>query len=125
MLLDVGLFALLLVGIGIAMRTLKSSSRTIFLVVGLVLVITRVGSLWYLQYREWTNTQSISYFWLVFLILPEGLLAHRLAPRMAPERTLWDVLLFTELLILGSLIIAYLFALGDARLKLHDQVPGR
>ena len=104
----------LVLGVGyVAERRLDRSGRTIFLSVGVVLTAVRVWALWFLQYREWTTTQSISYFPLVVLLLPEGLLAQYLLPEAAPARSAWDVLLFSELLAVGSFSFAYLLALGN------------
>ena len=117
--LNVVLLIVLVLGIGyIAGRRLGPSGRTVFLLVGIVLTVVRVGSLWFVQYREWTNTQSISYFWLILLLFPEGLLAqHLMSEAAAPARSVWDVLLFSELLALGSFVFAYLLALGNDGLK--------
>jgi uncharacterized membrane protein len=113
------LLVVLVLGIGyIAERKLSPSGRIIFLSVGFILTVIRVGSLWFVQYREWTNTQSISYFWLILLLFPEGLLAQYLmSEAAAPERSVWDVLLFSELLTLGSFIFAYLLAFANGSLK--------
>jgi hypothetical protein len=44
---------------------------------GCVLALERVSALWYLTYREWTHTQSLSTLPLVPLLCPEGLLLPR------------------------------------------------
>jgi hypothetical protein len=125
--LNVALLVVLVLGIGyIAERKLSRSSRTIFLLVGTVLTVIRVGSLWFVQYREWTHTQSISYIWLVLLLFPEGLLAQYLmSEAAAPARSVWDVLLFSELLALGSFVFAYLLAFGDDGLKAEGKMRRR
>jgi hypothetical protein len=101
----------------VAERRLDRSGRIIFLLVGIILTVVRVCALWFLQYREWTNTQSISYFPLIVLLLPEGLLAQYLLPEAAgPARRAWDVLLFSELLVTGSFAVAYLVAFGNHKI---------
>jgi hypothetical protein len=115
--LTVVLLFILVIPMGyIAERKLARSDKTLFLSVAVVLTVIRVGSLWFLQFREWTNTQSLSYLPLVFLLFPEALLEEYLVPQVpAPARSVWDVLLFSELLAFGSVFFAYLLAFGCFR----------
>jgi hypothetical protein len=77
-------------------------------------------------YREWTNTQSMSYFYLIVLLFPEALSAQYLmSEAAAPARSVWDVLLLSELLALGSFVFAYLIAFGNDGLKLQGSMRKR
>jgi hypothetical protein len=72
--LNVALVGILVMGIiYIAKWRLTRAGKTIFLSVGVVLSVIRVASLWFLQFREWTTTQSISYLPPVLLLFPEAL----------------------------------------------------
>src|ERR671939_2130527 len=124
--LNLVLFIVLVLGIGyIAERKLSPLSRTIFLSVGIVLAVIRVGSLWFVQHQEWTNTQSLSNLWLILLLFPEGLLAKHLMPETAPARSVWDILLFSELLVLGSFAFAYLLAFSHDHAKSKGEMRKR
>jgi hypothetical protein len=117
--LNVALLVILVLGTGyIAERKLARAGKTIFLSVGVILSVIRVGSLWFLQFREWTTTQSISYLPLVFLLFPEALLEDYLISYIpAPARSVWDVLLFSQLLAFGSFGFAYLLAFGGGKIS--------
>ncbi len=117
--LNVALLVILVIGTGyIAERKLARAGKTIFLSVGVILTVIRVASLWFLQVREWTNTQSISYLPLIFLLFPEAFLEEYLGPQVpAPARGVWDVLLFSELLAIGSFSFAYLLAFGHGKIS--------
>ena len=116
--LNIDLLVALVLGVGyVTERKLTRPGRAIFLLVGITLTVIRVWSLWFLQYREWTNTQSLSYLPLVLLLLPERLLAQYLLPEAtATARSAWDVLLFSELLASGSFAFAYLLAFGNDKI---------
>jgi hypothetical protein len=73
-------------------------TRTIRL--GAVLAIVRVSVLWYLMYREWSGTQSLSAVLLVLLLYPEGAMMSHAA------FALNDVVLLSSFLIIGSIAIA-------------------
>ncbi len=66
--------------------------------VGGLVAVLRVSILWYLTYREWTGTQSLSLLPLILVLYPEGLL---FPP--AWSLTTNGVWLFSGLLAIGSL----------------------
>ena len=72
---------------------------------GLVALL-RVSILWYVTYREWTGTQSLTLLPLVLLLYPEGLL---LGPTWRLTAT--NVWLFSGLLTVGSFIMTAVGAL--------------
>ncbi len=77
--------------------------------VGGLVALLRVSILWYLTYREWTGTQSLSLLPLLLLLYPEGLLV---APTSSP--TAADVWLLRGLLAVGSLVMTVVAALLTA-----------
>ena len=117
--LNVALLVILVLGTGyISERKLARAGKKIFLSVGVILSAIRIGSLWFLQFREWTTTQSISYLPLVLLLFPEALLEDYLVSYVpAHARSIWDVLLFSELLAFGSFAFAYLLAFGRGKIS--------
>lgn len=68
--------------------------------------LLRVSILWYVTYREWTGTQSLTLLPLVLLLYPEGLLAR---PRWGLTAT--NVWLFSGLLTIGSYIMTVVVGL--------------
>jgi hypothetical protein len=80
---------------------------------GGVVALLRVSVLWYVTYREWTGTQSLSLLPLVLLLYPEGLL---LPPTWSLTATL--IWLFSGLLTIGSLTITVVVGLLRAAASL-------
>lgn len=80
---------------------------------GGLVALVRIVILWYLTYREWTGTQSLSLLPLILLLYPEGLL---LPPTWRLTTT--HVWLFSGLLIIGSLIMTGVVALFMAAVSL-------
>jgi len=68
--------------------------------VGGVLAVFRVGIYWYLLWREWTGTQSLSTLPLILLLYPEG----ALVPSGARATVAWAVVI-TAGLVLGSMLL--------------------
>ena len=71
--------------------------------IGAILAFFRVLILWYLVYREWTGTQSISVLPLILLLFPEGAVVPHGLPWTAAHA--W---LFSGLLTIGSFTAAFL-----------------
>jgi hypothetical protein len=73
--------------------------------IGAIIAIIRLSVLWYLTYREWTGTQSLSHVLLVFFLLPEGFIFPR-----GWSLTAAHVWLFSGILFVGSFIVGMLLA---------------
>ena len=58
--------------IGCTMPFARSRFRVAWFKVAGFLSLVRVGSLWYLVYREWSHQQSLETLPLILLLLPEG-----------------------------------------------------
>jgi len=69
------------------------------------IAFVRISIYWYLAYREWNGTQSLSLFPLILLLLPEGAVLPRNWSLTAPH-----VVLLSGLLAAGSFGFALLVA---------------
>jgi hypothetical protein len=73
--------------------------------IGAIIATVRISVLWYLIYREWTGTQSLSHVLLVFFLLPEGFIFPR-----GWSLTAAHVWLLSGILLVGTLTIVMFVA---------------
>lgn len=96
----------------VARMVFGNSPRSRLLILGILLSVIRVGSLWFLQYRSWNGTmdglgysESFGHLRLMFLLMPEALLADLLYA-WGPNASVLSIVGFSLLLISGSFLLA-------------------